>query len=344
MRALKRHFVIFVLSGMACYSVLLYFVQGENFSAAIGVIPVAWIPFLLALAFINYLLRYFRWEMYLHTLGIVLDRWVSFKIFMAGLTMTITPGKLGEALKAYLLKDQGQHPWSLGLSIVFAERLTDLAGLVLLVAFGLWALPVGTEIVAAGMILCLALIAISINSTIFRFVVGIIKKFPGMAGMSQKLLEMHESIRTLLKSRPLILAMLLSFVAWFAECWVLYFVLLPFSGEATWLQATFVYSLSTLAGALSILPGGLVATEASMAGLLVSFGLEGSQAAVVTVIVRACTLWFAVLLGMFFLALMHRETASRKTRELVKSEVAAELDASKRSKLEDPRANVERVS
>jgi len=343
MNALKRHLIIFVFSGMACYSVLIFLAQGQNLSAAIGTIPAAWIPFLLALAFVNYLLRYFRWEMYLHALGIVLHPWISFKIFMAGLTMTITPGKLGEALKAYLLKDQGEHPWSLGLPIVFAERLTDLVGLVLLVAFGLWALPVGTDIVIAGMILCLALIVISVNSSIFRFVVGIIKKLPGMGGFSQKLLEMHVSIRTLLRSRPLMLAMLLSFIAWFAECWILYFVLLPFSGEATWLQATFVYSLATLAGALSILPGGLVATEVSMAGLLVSFGLERSQAAVVTLIVRVCTLWFAVLLGMFFLALMQREIARRRVGELVKDDVLMESGASKRSGLNDPRDTMERV-
>jgi hypothetical protein len=50
--------------------------------------------------------------------------------FLAGFAMTVTPGKLGELLKAYLFgRSDGLPAASVG-AIVIAERLTDVLGLV----------------------------------------------------------------------------------------------------------------------------------------------------------------------------------------------------------------------
>ena len=46
-----------------------------------------------------------------------------------------------------------------------------------------------------------------------------------------------------------------------------------------------------------MLPGGLGTTEASMTGLLVFHDIPLSAAATATILIRACTLWFAVLVG-----------------------------------------------
>ena len=50
-------------------------------------------PLALALTALNYLIRFGRWELYLARVGIDVPRGRSFAIFVAGLTMTITPGK-----------------------------------------------------------------------------------------------------------------------------------------------------------------------------------------------------------------------------------------------------------
>ena len=64
------------------------------------------------------------------------------------------------------------------------------------------------------------------------------------------------------------------------------------------LQATFIFAASTLLGLVSLLPGGLGASEASSAALLVLLvGLTNGPASVATLIIRFCTLWFGVGLG-----------------------------------------------
>lgn len=63
------------------------------------------------------------------------------------------------------------------------------------------------------------------------------------------------------------------------------------------LLSTFVFSFSSLAGAISMIPGGLGVAEGSFAGLLILAGVSKGFAAGATVIIRFCTLWFGVIVG-----------------------------------------------
>jgi uncharacterized protein (TIRG00374 family) len=63
------------------------------------------------------------------------------------------------------------------------------------------------------------------------------------------------------------------------------------------LEATFMYSFSTIVGAVSMLPGGLGSTETSLTGLAQLVHVGKSVAVASTFIIRAATLWYAVLVG-----------------------------------------------
>jgi len=68
-----------------------------------------------------------------------------------------------------------------------------------------------------------------------------------------------------------------------------------------------VYAVTTVAGALTFLPGGLGATEVGMLALLVGrFSIEPGTAAAATFVTRVATLWFAVALGLPALLLYAR--------------------------------------
>ena len=103
-------------------------------------------PLALALTALNYLLRFFRWQRYLAKLEIEIPPGRSFAIFVAGLTMTITPAKLGELLKSGLLKRDFDVPVRRSAPVVFAERVTDATGVVVLAVVG----GAGTQELAAA--------------------------------------------------------------------------------------------------------------------------------------------------------------------------------------------------
>jgi uncharacterized protein (TIRG00374 family) len=75
---------------------------------------------------------------------------------------------------------------------------------------------------------------------------------------------------------------------------------LGITGDArTVVMAIFVLSFSTVVGALSALPGGLGAADASIAGLLVlALALPTVKATSATLLIRFATLWFGVSLGL----------------------------------------------
>jgi uncharacterized protein (TIRG00374 family) len=66
--------------------------------------------------------------------------------------------------------------------------------------------------------------------------------------------------------------------------------------------AVSIYALSSIAGALSMLPGGFGGVEAVMILLLAHLGAPPARAAVIVVLFRLVTLYFATLLGAAFLA------------------------------------------
>jgi uncharacterized protein (TIRG00374 family) len=70
-------------------------------------------------------------------------------------------------------------------------------------------------------------------------------------------------------------------------------------GWSTLFIAVFVLAFSTVIGAVSALPGGLGAAEASIAGMLaLILNLSWDTSAAATLIIRFATLWFAVLIGL----------------------------------------------
>jgi uncharacterized protein (TIRG00374 family) len=123
------------------------------------------------------------------------------------------------------------------------------------------------------------------------------------------------AFRTLLTGRSLVTGLALGILGWFAECLAFWLVIRGFGAGASLFQATFIYALATLAGALSMLPGGLGATEASMAGLLVAVGVSMAAASGATIVIRACTLWWAVIVG-FAAYLINLSTARRALAEI----------------------------
>ena len=108
---LSKRFFLFLGLGVGVFLSLSLYGNWKAVSEAFKHFSYLTLPLILALAFMNYLSRFWRWELYLKRVGISLTRKESFYIFMSGLVMTVTPGKMGELLKSYLLRQNHRVPW-----------------------------------------------------------------------------------------------------------------------------------------------------------------------------------------------------------------------------------------
>ena len=95
-------------------------------------------------------------------------------------------------------------------------------------------------------------------------------------------------------------------VGWLAECAGLYFVLQQVGAEVGFVNAVFVFSFSMIVGAVSMLPGGLGSTEATMVILLKILGVDLYAALAATAIIRLVTFWFAVVIGVLLVPVAMR--------------------------------------
>lgn len=117
-----------------------------------------YLSLILLLAFTNYIVRCPKWEYYLRRLSMNVPVRDSLTIFFSGLTMCITPGKVGELLKSYLLKKSKGTPISYSIPVVIMERVTDLISILLLMFLGILSFKYGwkTFILGCGfIIICL---------------------------------------------------------------------------------------------------------------------------------------------------------------------------------------------
>ncbi|PKB68719.1 MAG: hypothetical protein BZY81_01180 [SAR202 cluster bacterium Io17-Chloro-G4] len=256
----------------------------------------------LGLALVNYALRFLRWSYYLHFLKIPVPFVVSALVFLAGLAMAITPGKAGELIKSYLLRDRVGVPVAETAPVVVMERLTDVISVVLLALLGLALLPLSVLLVlAVVLVLISVLVALIVTQKgDWFFEVPLIRRW------SSGLRTSVAGMRQLASPRPMTVAVILGAGAWFSEGLALWVVLEGLDAHVSLLRALSIYAAATLVGAVSALPGGLVGTEGSMLAMLQQSGLTRGAATAGTLLVRLVTLWFAVALGLVALLCLNR--------------------------------------
>jgi uncharacterized protein (TIRG00374 family) len=309
MKGLIGRVILGVAAGVAVYVGFTIWANAGKVAAALASFSWAMAGVALLLAAGNYLVRFGRWHYYLRVLGLKVAPRDSLLVFLAGFSLTVTPGKLGEAVKAFLLRASHGYPVTRTAPIVVAERVTDLLALLLLALVGVFHFDVDRRFLVAGAVLVLGGVLVVSIDPLAELALDLAARLPGLRRVAPKLREMHGATAALLHPKPLALSTALATASWFLECLAFWVVVHGFPKVGLELRAaTFIYAAMTIAGALSFLPGGLGVTEAGMLALLVRFGtgLDRGQAAAATFVTRGATLWFAVALGLPALVLYAR--------------------------------------
>ena len=270
------------------------------------------LPLVLLLTLVNYLVRFVKWQIYLRLIGAPpIPAWESFLLFFSGLAMTITPGKVGEWLKSYLLRERYGVPISVSAPIILAERLTDGVAMLLLALGGLLAYGNGAELLALIGLGALLLVLATQVPAVQELALALAGRVPLLSARVAHLRAFLESSRRLFALGPLVLAIGMGVVSWGAECVAFYLVLIglgvPAGGDLL-LQAAFVLASATIVGSASMLPGGLAVAEGGITGMLLLLGITPDRAiaAAATLLIRAGTLWFGVAVGVIALTLLAR--------------------------------------
>ncbi|MFC1889453.1 YbhN family protein [Thermodesulfobacteriota bacterium] len=309
---LHRRILLAIIVGALIYLGMSVYVDLDQMFDAFTSFDWRYLPLIFLMSFLNYSIRFFKWDFYLRQIDVHLSRADSLRIYFSGYIMTVSPGRVGEVLKSYLLKKIHGTPISRSAPIVIAERYTDFIGMVVLAFIGVNAYRFGDEsfrwkmMIMSFVLICVFLVLTGYRPLAKR-VIRLAERLPLFSRFAMKIETAFDSIQTLVAPKSLLYGTVNSVVSWFCECIGFYLVLRGFgltdNPSVNVMSTIFIYAFSTIIGAISMLPGGLGVVEGGLTGLLTVIKVPKNLAVAVTLIIRMATMWFAVLIGIVVLSL-----------------------------------------
>lgn len=265
----------------------------------------------------GYLLRFLRWHFYLDQMNIRVPAGANLRVFLASFLMSISPGKIGEAVKSYFLKVEFDVPATPTVAAFFCERFTDVLSMVLLSSAGFLLYPGGRWVILGIVVLQMTvLFLLQKPEWIHPLVFEPLQSWSRTDAWGHRAERFYRRSRELLSLKNLLVGTLLGFLSWGLEGICLGIVLreLGYTGVG-FPVSVFVFCAAVLLGAAAMLPGGLGSSEALMVGMLLFFGIPRQGAAAATVLIRFVTLWYGVALGALAWVLTMRRIHRIETRD-----------------------------
>jgi uncharacterized membrane protein YbhN (UPF0104 family) len=259
-----------------------------------------------------YLVRFARWHALLQWLGYRLPVGFNLRVYLGGLALTSSPGKLGETIRSALLLPHGVRlPHSL--AAFFADRLSDVIGVALLGSVA--GLMIGRR---QGLLEAIALLTLGasfvarilIRSELWQASMARIDR-RGRVGHALTALSLPASAWVPIWTTPrALLCTACAFVAYGVQALVFAAYVAAAGTALPPAQCVAIFASATLIGAASMIPGGLGAMEASLVYQLVDAGVPRGSAVAAAIVTRASTLWFGLLLGSLMLLILSQDTFS----------------------------------
>jgi uncharacterized membrane protein YbhN (UPF0104 family) len=271
-------------------------------------------PFLLpavGFAAVSFGLRTLRWHSLLAAAGARPSLLTGLRTQLIGFSLTMTPGKVGEVYKCYLIERRTGVPAARTAPIVLVEKLMDAAafgGLALLAAALLPELAdavnnAARTLIGAGV----AFVAIAVLAQTLRphVVSGLLLRWMGRAPFGRRIASLVALVLAgsadLLHAPTLAKAMALGIIARSCDGLALAWSAFALGIAIDPIAGIFALNSSGAIGGLSMLPGGIGVVEASMSVLLASLGAAPAAALAATLAARLLTFWIWVASGLFLL-------------------------------------------
>jgi uncharacterized protein (TIRG00374 family) len=258
------------------------------------------LPKVISLVILGVSFRIFRFYYYGRRLLWTVPFWSSTAIFIASLSLTVTPGKAGELLKSALLRAHYGTSVAESAGVLIVERLGDLLALLILASSGLLLFSGLTSYFAPSVV---AVLLISVApATIVHPLLQWSARYQRVRPLAERLMRITLTIGTLLKPEPLLIGFSLALAGWTSEAYAFAVLTQKLPVAFPLIAALSIVGLSAVVGALSMLPGGLGSVEAVMALLLTKLGVDLPSASMIVIVYRLCTIYLMTFVGFVVLS------------------------------------------
>jgi uncharacterized protein (TIRG00374 family) len=299
------------LIGLAAIGGLVVVISPASLGRALGRFNVKLVPLILLLWVAFYLLQGVRWHYLLREIDARLQLRATVLLNMAGQTITaLLP--LGDLTRAVLVSEVSEVQFGAAVATVTVQELSYTFMLILLAGPGVLEARHGTTALVLVLLFMVAVFVILTVPPVFHVVHELVVRIPLLRRFVRQIEQLQLETVALLH-RPdtfgwsiLDLARAVAAVAAF---WLIVQGMSP--GALDWWKAACVLTVANLGGAISLVPGGIGANEAGVAGLLVLFGVDPGTAGAAALLQRAFASGTAAGFGLLAFAVVRRRYHAR---------------------------------
>lgn len=297
--SIRNKAVITIIIFVIFYSIFAFYSDFNKIEENYEQIKLVYLAPILGILFFTMFLRSLIQRSLLKRIGIELSIRQSYVIFLSGLSMLVTPGGSGQAIKSHFIKRKYGHPISKSLPIAFIERFYDFLAItvIMFMTIFIYYSTISLTIIIISSII-LGCIIFSIKNKKFQMVLQfIIKKIPFLNKRSSQIFIFNNSLEKLFESKLIMRNCFLVTCIFVIEGFVIYLSFLTFNINLGYIQTIHIFYTSVLAGALSFLPAGIGIMEVTFTKLLIQNNLELSAILSLIIFIRITTTWYLTGLG-----------------------------------------------
>lgn len=304
----KIHITIFSFIGIIVfYSLFISLSDITQFVKNLNLIKFEFLLLILPLHFFVMVIRAFRQKILFDSLGISLSFKEHFLIHFSGLALIMTPGGLGQTIKAYYLKEKRNLEYSKTISITLVERFYDILSIIplfIIMAFFLDSINIQIISLTLGIILSLGLVLVK-NKKFFNSIISIVPKKSIFKNIAENSDDLYEIFKKLTHGKILFLSLLLGLSSWVVAALAFYYIFVSFNIPLSFPETTIMSLVPITIGTLSFLPGGIIAIEVTMLGFLVNHGIDTSLSSTLILFSRITSIWFLTFIGIITTKIVH---------------------------------------
>lgn len=288
--------VIPLLVGVAAILALVLAIDPASFAVAIKRFNVALLPAIVAVSVAYYVLQGIRWHYLLVDVGIRMRMRDVVLLTLAGQATSLLP--LGELTRAVLVAEAANAEFGAAVAAETVQELLYMFVLILFAIPGLLAIPHALGGIVVVIVFIIGILAGLTWCPLYRWLRLAVSKTPLIKRTLHQVDEIHNDL-TILMRKPGTLGWswlsALQAAAFITTLWLVAQAVAP--GQLSWVNAALVFAVSSVAGLLSLIPGGIGAYEGSIIGLLVSLGINPGVAAAIAILQRLASQGVATAVG-----------------------------------------------
>jgi len=250
-------------------------------------------------------IRTLRWHLLMQSI----TKKISFKentlYYLSGLSMVLSPGRVGEIIRSPFLKRDHGIPISKSVAVVFIERLYELLAIAVIIGFAIFFSDIPKIFVVFPLIIVFGIIITLVKKEFFLRVLNRLHNIKYIKNFIPDPNESFNIIFLLLRPKFFLKGITNSFSIAILEAIGVFYLLQSLNFNFDFLTLTAIFHTSTFIAATSMIPAGIGIWEGGFLGLLVSYDVPEDIAVSATLLIRIIATGAFSLIGLICLRIVY---------------------------------------